>query len=108
EQVAEVGLGGGGGQQVVAADDLLDALVVVVDDDGEVVGDDAVAATEDDVVGDPGHIAVEAVAEADVGTAGAKAERVLFTGRRPAVRLGLAEVAAGARVEALRVLAVLG
>ncbi len=45
--------------------------------------------------------------EADPGTPSAEAERVLLAGRRPAVRLGLAEVPAGARVEALGSLAVL-
>ena len=61
EQVAEQRLAGRRGQQVVAAHDLFDPLVGIVDDDGEVVGEGAVAAAQDDVVGRVDPLAAQAI-----------------------------------------------
>ena len=108
EQIAEQCLPGGRRQQVVSADDLLHSLFCVVDDDGEVVGDDAVAAAQDDVVGGLGAGAVEAVVVRDLGEVGAEAEGELFTGGGPAIGFGGRQLAAGSRVEALGRIAVLG
>ena len=52
EHAAQMDLSGRRQQQVVASDDLFDTLVRVVDDHCEVVGRNAVVATEDDIVDD--------------------------------------------------------
>ncbi len=49
EQLVEPQLAGRRGQQVGAAHDVRDPLIGVVDDDRELVGDDPVAAPQDDV-----------------------------------------------------------
>ena len=78
EQPREVGLPRRRRQQVVTAHHLVDALRGVVDHDREVVGRDAVAATDHEVVDDAGVLAVQQVVDRVDDRVGAQPQR-----RRP-------------------------
>ena len=61
EQRREIGLAWRGGQQIVAAHHLVDTLFGVVDDDREVVGGNAVAPPDHEIVDRAGVFAVQQV-----------------------------------------------
>ena len=103
QQPREVGLPWRRRQQVVSAHHLVDALGCVVDDHREVVGRDAVAAADHEVVDDAGVAPVQHVGDGVRDGLGAQPQR-----RRPAalaaasLALGVGQVAADARVGTLR------
>ena len=59
QQPGEIGLVHRRRQQVVATDDLVDTGLGVVDHHGEVVGGDAIVASDDEVIDLAGHRTVE-------------------------------------------------
>ena len=88
--------------QIRAADDLADTLVGIVDDDGELVRGHAVGSAHDEVVDDAAAAAEQAILELDALVVGAEAQRVRPSAVDPCPPLRGRQLAARARVGALR------
>ena len=102
----QVGLAGGGREQVVAAHHLVDAGQCVVDHHGEVVGGNAVAAAQHEVVDHAGIAAVHQVGHRVLGDLGAQPQRRRSSVLPPKSAFSLGEVPARSGVGALQARAV--
>ena len=88
--------------EIRSADDLADTLLGIVDDDGELVGGHAVGSAHDEVVDDAAAAAEQAILELDALVVGAEAQRVRPSAVDPCPALRGRQLAARARVGALR------